>query len=177
MKRIQGLVGHELVWVQPNMLKHEFELQDGGERVATLDFRSSFGSFATACTAEGSWTFKRVGFWKPNLTIRTANTDTQIAVFHNNTWKAGGSLEMADGRRYRASSNLWMTTYDFKNEKEEVLVRFTRIRGVVHFSCKVEIEPAGAKLTELPWLVAFGWYLVVKMQDESSGAAAAAAAG
>ena len=47
----------------------------------------------------------------------------------------------------------------------------------MHFSSKVELQPAGAKLAELPWLVALGWYLVVKMQDETGAAAAAAAAG
>jgi hypothetical protein len=41
----------------------------------------------------------------------------------------------------------------------------------------VEVEPEGLKLAELPWLVALGLYLVVKLRDDAaSGAAAGAAA-
>jgi hypothetical protein len=49
--------------------------------------------------------------------------------------------------------------------------------GVLHLSSTVEILPEAAALAELPWLVALGWYLAVKMHDDAGGVAAAAAAG
>ena len=49
MKRIANLVGQSLKWEQPSVLKMHYELRTGGGDVAaTLQFRSSFGSFATA---------------------------------------------------------------------------------------------------------------------------------
>ena len=177
MKRIVDLIGHELEWRQPHASKRSFELVAGDESLATLEFRSVFGSLATAEGADGAWTFKRVGFFQPSVTVRDASSEAEIAVFRNRTWSAGGTLELPDGRRYPANTNFWMSTYEFKNENSEMLVRYTRIRGVLHRAATVEIGSAGATQPELPWLVALGWYLAVMMQDDASGAAAAAAAG
>ena len=45
----------------------EYELRAGDMLAATLRFRSSFGSFATAEDGDGCWTFKRVGFWQTSV--------------------------------------------------------------------------------------------------------------
>lgn len=172
MKNIHALVGHELQWLQPHALKMEYELQDLGELTATLRFRSSFGSFATAESADGCWTFKRVGFWQTRATVRVCGAEQDIAVFRNNTWAHGGTLELPDGRRYLANSNFWMTEYGFTTEAGELLVKYRRIGGVLHWSSIVEIQPAAASLKELPWLVAFGWYLTIMMHRDAAAAAA-----
>jgi hypothetical protein len=110
--------------VQPHALKREFELRAGEATIASLEFRSTFGSLASAESGDGSWTFKRVGFWRSHVTVRESGSETDLAVFRNNTWSAGGTLELA----------------------------------------------------ELPWLVALGLYLVVKLRDDAAGGAAAGAA-
>jgi len=173
MKSIHTLVGRELKWVQPHALKMEYELQDSGEVVATLRFRSSLGSFATAECADGCWTFKRIGFWHTRATVRVCGADYDVAVFRNKTWENGGTLELANGRRYPASTNFWKTEYEFTTEADESLVRYRSIGGVVHLSSMVEIQPAAASLKELPWLVILGWYLTVMMHMDAAAAAAA----
>ena len=177
MKRIVDVIGRELEWQQPHATKRHFEFVAGGDPIATLEFRSMFGSLATVESADGSWTFKRVGFFQPSVTVRKASSDAEIAVFRNRTWSAGGTLELPDGRRYPANTNFWMTTYELKDDNGEMLVRFTRIRGVFHRAASVEIGSAATRLAELPWMVALGWYIAVMMQDDASGAAAGAAAG
>lgn len=77
----------------------------------------------------------------------------------------------------RANTNAWMTTYEFKTESGEPVVRYSRVGGVIHSSSKVSLEPSGAHWPELPWIVALGWYLAVKMQDDGAAGAVAAAAG
>jgi hypothetical protein len=176
MKDIRLTIGRQLQWAQPSAMKREFELRDGEELVATLRFRSSLGSLATVQASEGSWTFKRVGFWSTRVTICPAGSEEEIAVFRNATWHGGGTLELPDGRQFRASTNFWMTRYDFVDSADQRLVQFTRIRGAFHHSAQVEIAEAAAKLAELPWMVALGWYLAIKMRDDASGAAAGAAA-
>jgi len=183
MKHVRDLAGLELTWVQPAALKLDFELRDGDEVVATLRFRSTFGSFATVETADGTWTFKRMGFFVTRVTICPAGSDDAIATFRNNTWSAGGTLELSGGRELHANSNFWGSRYEFKFGEEEFQVRFTRIRGALHLSSTLEISADAATLPELPWLVALGWYLVVMMSSDAAagaaggGAAAAAAAG
>ena len=177
MLKLREQVGTELQWIQPHALRREFVLRSGEATVATLDFRSAFGSLASAQTGEGRWTFKRVGFWRSHVTVRETGHDTDLAVFRNDTWTAGGTLTLADGRAWRANTNFWMTSFQFTNATDQPLVRFTRLGGVLHLSCDVQVEPAGVRLEELPWLVALGLYLIVKMRDDASGGAAAAAAG
>jgi hypothetical protein len=171
VKRIVEVIGRELKWVQPKALKMEYELRTDDELIATLRFRSSFGSFATAESADGCWTFKRVGFWQTRVTIRGCGSETDIASFKNNTWSGGGTLELPDGRKILAATNFWKTSFEFKTETGETLVRF-KTGGLVHFSAKVDIQPAAAEVPELPWVVMFGWYFAVMMYMDTSTIAA-----
>lgn len=175
MKKIAEVIGRELEWVQPSAWKMEYELRAGDEPIATLRFRSSFGSFATAESADGCWTFKRVGFWQTRATVRACGTDTDIATFRNNTWSGGGTLELPDGRKLLATTNLWQTNFEFKTETGETLVRF-KSRGLVHLSATVEILPEAAGVPELPWLGMFGWYLAVMMYMDAASVAGSTAA-
>lgn len=175
MNKIAEVIGRELEWVQPSAWKMEYELRAGDELLATLRFRSSFGSFATAESADGCWTFKRVGFWQTRVTIRRCGSDTDIATFKNNTWSGGGTLELPDGREILATTNLWQTNFEFKTEAGETLVRF-KTGGLVHLSATVEIQPDAAGVPELPWVVMFGWYLAVMMYMDTASTAGAVAA-
>jgi hypothetical protein len=165
------MIGRELSWAQPSAWKMEYEMRADDELIATLRFRSSFGTFATGESADGCWTFKRIGFWQTKATIRTCESDTEIAIFRNNTWSGGGTLEFADGRKLPASTNGWRTTFEFKSETGETLVRF-KSQGLVHLSAKVEIKPDAAGLPELPWIVMLGWYLTIMMYMDAATAAA-----
>lgn len=164
------LIGQKLIWHQPHAMNMEYELQAANEVVATLHFRSSFGTFATAKCAEGKWTFKRVGFWHPRVTIRAYGSDTNLAVFIDNTWSGGGTLEMPDGRKFPANTNFWATQYEFQTESGEPLVSYKKIGGWLHLSSATEIHPvAKATIAELPWIVMLGWYLSVMMNMDASG--------
>lgn len=176
MRHIAQMVGSDLEWVQPRALRMEYELRAGEEVVATLRFRSSLGSFATAESADGCWTFKRVGFWQTRATVRSCESEAEIATFRQGTWTSGGTLELPDGRKYLASTNCWQTRYHIQTESGEPLIHFT-MRGMIRLASHMEIEPVAAELPELPWMAMLGWYLAVMMNNDSAGATAAMAAG
>jgi hypothetical protein len=173
MKRMSDLVDRSLKWVQPSAMKMNYELHAGDEVAATLRFRSSWGTFAKGEGADGCWTFKRVGFWQTRVTIRVCDADTEIALFRNNTWTGGGTLELSDGRRLRATTNLWQTQSEFQDEAGEALIRL-RSAGLIHLSAIVEIQPSARRLPELPWIVMLGWYLTVMMHTDSAAASGSA---
>jgi hypothetical protein len=172
MLKITELTGHELKWVQPDAMKMEYELRDQDKVAATLHFRSSLGSFATATSADGSWTFKRAGFWQTRVTVRRSDSETDIAVFKNNTWHGGGTLELSDGRKYPASTNFWETQYEFKTESGETLITYKKIHGILHLSSAVEIHSPVKSISETPWMVLLGWYLTVMMHKDSAAVTA-----
>jgi hypothetical protein len=146
----------------------EYELHTGDELVATLRFRSLFGSFATAESGDGYWTFKRIGFWQTSVTIRSPGSDQDIAVFKNKTWANGGTLELPNGSHYRANTNFWMTAYEFTTEAGQPLVQYRRIGSILSPSTLVTIQPNAAALDELPWLVMLGWYLKIMLDMDAA---------
>jgi hypothetical protein len=166
MKRIKDCVGHPLCWQQPKLLRASYELVDGSETVASLHQQREGCSLATAETADGAWTFKRVGFFHPRVTVRVAGAEREIAQLVLRTWRDGGTLSLPGGRRLQASSNLWQTRHAFSTEAGEELIRYQR-RLLLKMASDVQILPAAAALPELPWLVCLGWYLAVMMEADS----------
>lgn len=172
MDSIAKYFGQELKWYQPHAMEMNYELRHQDLQVASLRFRSAFGSLATGESGDGCWTFKRIGFWQTRVTVRACNAHENLAIYQNNTWSNGGSLEFPDGRKYHANTNFWMTEYSFTAESDLPLVKFRQIGGIVHASAMVEIQPGAVALPELPWLVLLGWYLTVMMNMDSSAAVA-----
>jgi hypothetical protein len=171
MRKIAELAGQELKWVQPGVFKMHYELLADDELAATLRFRSSFGSFATGESADGCWTFKRMGFWQTRVTIRACGVDDNIAIFKNNTWTSGGTLELSDGGKFLATTNFWNTNLEIQDELGHTLIRF-KTGGVIHLSATVSVESNAMRLPELPWVVMLGWYLIVMMHADSAAASA-----
>lgn len=177
MRRIADLAGRELRWEKASRASGGgYRLLEGDEVAATLRFRSSWGTLATAESADGCWTIKRLGFLQTRATIRACGSEDEIAVFKNNSWTGGGTLELPDGRRLQADTNCWMTTFGFTTETGEALVRFRKIGGMLSLSSTVEILPAGAAFAAAPWLVMLGWYLTVQMHNDAAAVSAAVVA-
>jgi hypothetical protein len=168
--------GAPLRWVTPAMMKMNYQMEHGEAVVTSLRFKSVWGTLATAENADGCWTFKRIGFWQTKVTIRACGSEAEVATFQNNTWTGGGTLEFPDGRRFRATTNGWQTKLEFQNEAGESLVRF-KYDKVWCTSATVSILPPALNMPETSWIVAFGWYLMVMMQNDAAvGAAGGAAA-
>jgi hypothetical protein len=148
-----------------------YELRAGEELAGELRFRSAFGSFATGETADGCWTFKRVGFFQTRVTIRECGEEADVATFKNNTWSGGGTLELTGGTNILATTSFWQTKLEFTTESGNALVRFNT-GGMIHLNATVEIDPAAMELKELPLIILLGWYLVVMMHNDAAASAA-----
>lgn len=170
MKRIAEQTHLPLKWLQPKALQEAYELRAGEELVATLKFRSAFGTLARAESGDGCWTFKRVGFWQNKATVRACEGEQDLAIFVNNTWNDGGTLAFTGGRKFKATTNAWKTRFEFYTETDQLLLRF-KYQGVFRLSAEVEILPGAAAFPEMPLLVLFGWYLAVMLYHDSSAAA------
>jgi len=169
MKSLSDIAHHGFEWSQLSAFKQNYELRSRSELVGSLEFRSAFGTFATAKCGDGCWTFKRVGFWKRLISIRACNSEADIATFRDNTWSQGGTLEFPDGRAFKVTSNFWKSRLEFQNSADEVLLHFDssgvfKLKATVHVGKGSEHHPA------LPLMVLFGWYYLVMMQHESAAA-------
>ena len=102
MKKISELIPCDLKWIQPSTFRMLYELRANAELAGTLGFRSAFGTFATGESGDGCWTFKRVGFFQTRATIRVCGEADDLAIFRNNTWSGGGTLEVRGGEKFLA---------------------------------------------------------------------------
>src|SRR2546421_910989 len=167
------MAGQELLWTQPAAFQREHELRAGDDVVAILKFQR--GSLADAEAAGGHWTFKRQGFWQPRITVRTAGSDTDLAVFHPR-WIGGGTLGVPDGRAVRLSSaNFWQSEWVWQ-ENEKPLIRIKGRRGLIKANGAVEIRPDAANIPDTSLLVLLGWYLILLHAEDSAAATSVSAA-
>ncbi len=176
MPTIADVADRTLTWSQPAAMKSVFALRAASEdaQVGSLAFRSIWGTQATAESGDESWTFKRVGFFHPRVTVRRAGSDVDVATFHNNTWSGGGSLVVEGGPTFRASTNLWQTKYEIATPAGDPLVRL-HYGGLFKLHADVEILPAARALPELALIVLLSWYLAVMLHRDASAVSAATA--
>jgi len=159
----------ELVWQKVPGVRRTRELLVDGRTWVRLRRISAFRSLATVEVGPDTWTLKRVGWFRTRVTVRRAGETDNLAVYTPNWLGSCGTLEFADGRRYR-----WETTKSFG--REHTLFRgdggaVLRFRG----GSRMQIETAERE-ADLPLLAAFGYYLL-QLEREDSAAVTAAAAG
>ena len=161
MRRLADLDGlYSLKWTQPSPLRLAFELREVDEILATLAFRDL--AFAIAETAEGAWSFD-CAFLPARVTVRDGG-HAEIARY------GGGTVTLPDGRAWRSKSDFITHDFEFRNEKDEPLVKYQQVEVLFRTSSYMAITPEGAALAELPWLAMLGWCIV-------AGSLAAASSG
>jgi len=175
--------GNRLIWSQPKALQRIFELRDGDRLLGTLSFSKSFGSLAEASLAAGDWTFKRVGYFRPRVTVRRRGQETDLAVYEPKGWGSEGELRFAGGRIYAwKPANFWATKFNFVDVAGKPLVAFkpgaedSIWSDLFKFQALVELDPSAGRVEELPLLLALGWYLMILHREDASSAGAVVAA-
>jgi hypothetical protein len=151
-----------LQWVPLQAFKREYELRSGEETLATLRWKTPFGSIALAEAADETCSFKRGGFFRPKITVRRPGSDENVAILHAG-WGGEGSLDFANGSWYQwRNNNFWHSEWAFFNKMGELLVQFKPEPAFLQHAASVHIETRAMSLPDLP-LVMLGWYLMVLM--------------
>jgi hypothetical protein len=182
MQKLSTVIGRQIHWIQPKALERRFELRAEDDLVATLRFETAFGTLATAQAAGASWTFKRVGFLNPRVTVREAGTELDLAIYQPKFW-GDGWLVFPGGRVFHwKSTNFWGTQWGFADSYEDLLfalkpgVDKPKLSNLFKTQALVEVESQAYALPELSLLVLLGWYLVILHQDDVAAASAATTA-
>jgi len=152
------------------------ELRAGAGLAARLSFRSAWGSLALGECAAGSWTFKRVGFFRPYVTVRREGSEVDEAVLRSEHRVT--ELRFVDGRRY-----VWRRTRarrpetSFVDPSGRAMVTFSpEKRGrAAPASVRLETAVLPPGIAELLALV-LGYRLVLEQMDEEAAVIAATAA-
>ncbi len=168
--------GVSLIWAQPQAMSRHYELSCGESLIGSLDFEKSCGSLAVAEVSPKRWTFKRVGFLAPRVTVRNANSEADLAIFRPQ-WGGGGTVEIRGSLQFQwRCANFWQTQWVFLRSDHQPVMNFSHRQGLLKASAKIAIDPAAPTDSEVPLLLALGWYLMILGADDAAAVAAATAA-
>lgn len=182
MQKLTGYKLTDLEWVQPKTGIQNFELRAGQILVGRLSFRSSWGTLAIAETADGCWSFKRVGFLNPRITVRIYGEDTDFAVYQPKIW-GDGVLNLSSGQHYNWKPvNFWNTHWAFLDDEDAVIVKISlgiqeeKLRDIFKTQATINIFQPDLYQEVLPLLVTLGLYLIILHQQDAAAAVAATSA-
>jgi hypothetical protein len=174
--------GDVFLWKQPKVTSRKFVLCRDEKEFGTLEFRSMWGTLAWSKDPIQDWSFKRVGFLSPHITVRMCNTDSDYALFDPKVF-GGGMLHTPDGRPYRWEPlNNWHTKWRFTDKKGTPILSFEqdaeefKLSDMFSIQAAVCVETSRITNLEFSLFVNLGFYLAVLNVMDSSAAAAAAAA-
>lgn len=183
MKEFATSAGDELLWKQPKATVRYFELFRQDEPFGTLEFRSMWGTLAIARNPIQDWSFKRMGFLNPHITVRYPEAESDYALFFPKMF-GGGTMQMLDGRPFTWEPvNFWRTKWRFVDKSGFPILSFEqgseefKLTELFKLQAVVRIESSRITNLEFSMLVNLGFYLIILYQADSAAASAAASGG
>lgn len=148
--------------------KRIFELSEGKKVIASLIWMKELGTLAEGSSADGKWTFKRTGFFKPSVTIRKLNDEKNYTTLKFN-WTNESELLLPNGRKYFWTNlNLWRGEWGFVDDKENIILQTVPnynkrgADGFVYFNHK------SIPKEDLYLLILLSWYIIVSYSEEET---------
>jgi hypothetical protein len=152
-----------LKWEQTGKLASR--LVADGQTIATLSWAKSWGSLATGESAEGEWTFKRIGFLRPRVTVRETGSDADLAVF-SISWTGDGTVVFSDVEIFQFKrSGFWHPEWSMSDSKGARQLLLRPDVGWKKKKADVEIDRSAISNKRTTLLAILGWYVIILVSD------------
>ena len=186
MRPLKEALSTSLHWIQAGDLESQLIEEDSTIPFATLVWAKRWGILATGETTDGNWTFKRVGFLHPKVTVREVDSKSEVAVF-TITWAGDGVLEIhSDGKKFVFKrTSMWHSEWILKrSDSDEILLTIkpdlglTKVVTQRKIGAEVELGPGAIREPRLSLIALVTWYVIILMtyDDYSSYASGITAA-
>jgi hypothetical protein len=163
MKSSEDVKSKTLKWEQSGKLASR--LLDDGAVAATLTWARSWGSLATGKSGDSEWTFKRLGFLRPRVTIRETGSDSNLAVLSIN-WTGEGAVVFSDGETFQFKrSGFWHPEWAMLDPRGVGVFLLRPDSGWRERKADVEIRGAPAPSKRTLLLAILGWYVIILISD------------
>jgi len=160
---------------------NKYELRADDALRGKLEFRSIWGTLAWAESGQYAFSFKRLGFLNPRVSVRLRNSENDYAMYHPKFF-GGGRLELPDGSTHLWEPiNFWRTKWRFCDSSGFPELNFEqgaenfKLKDIFKLQAYVDFKRISFTEETAFLLASFGFYLMVLNQMDSSAAAAAAA--
>ena len=162
----------ELRWVQPHWKHRKYELKDGDQTVARLEYRGSWKTMTYIILDQEELMLRRRGVFRAAVLILRG--EQEIARFEE-SGKNKKTLSFVTGRHFRwGRQGFWSSRYTFTAPDNAVLMTFKSVHRFLRSESVVQLhEPTSSRYPETRLLLAFGWYLMLASAQAAATAAAA----
>ena len=165
---ISSAIAGGLVWSKTPH-RRRYELRYAGGTVGSLQRKSCWSSEFYGDSADGSWNFRRTGWFHTRTEITDRISGTRIALFKPN-WTGGGLLEFSDGSRFRLShKGFWRPIWTLLTDSGQPVLSIRHDKTV---DISRESPVAEANLT---LLTIFTWHIIRQTAEDAISAAGAVA--
>lgn len=174
--------GRFLEWLQPKTFDTYYELRSDRGLLGTLTFRSNFGTLAVGETADGKWSFKRVGFLNPRVTVRTYGSEHDMAMYQPKFWGDGILIFAGGPNLLWVPTNFWRTDWAFLDQDKHLIVGFKggvakeKLKDIFKLQTTLELVDNIRFRDRIPLLATLGMYLIILQHQDAAGAVAATTA-
>lgn len=159
--------GEKLTWIRESDDSRNFVLKAGQETVASLRWDKASGSLAIGESRGQRWTFKRVGYFHPHVTIRNFGEAAEMARVEVRGGGAG-MIHFTDGERYNFLANLWRAEWEWSTPSGATMIKFRRDFSIDERAGHVEIPKEHLSTIHLPMMTVLGWYLIVLIAEDAA---------
>lgn len=168
MRKISDYLGNELIIIQKNFWRREFELCAGEEMIGQMKYPKIFRQLAEHDIQNQSYEFYRPGIFSRNIDIRQKGYENPFAFYKSNLFMSSGKLELPKGINLNIKFGLFRKQAEVYLGENNLLIS---IRNKFSFKerSKVVIEKRSEIIDEYPWILMFVFYLV-QLRKRSSGA-------
>lgn len=169
---LNELLYQELIFLKPHLTERFFELRLDEEIIGTIRFPKLTGTIAEAHFLDYIWTFKRMGFWHPYISIRKPdNPEDFLRLPFSNKWGGLLMFKRADGQILELTNiSFWQQIWAWLKHDKTILIEFHITIGLKN-RAKVVIRQIDDP-EETILLLALGCYALSTYgwDDDASGA-------
>jgi hypothetical protein len=166
--------GTSILIMKPKMTRSFYELIRREETIGSITFTKPFGTLAEVKLFDEEWSLKRMGFWKPYITVRRKD-DTQdyFQVPFSGKWQGLLTLTTHAGDLYELSqTGLWNPKWVWMKQNTE-LMEFDLKHGMKKYA-ELIVREQDAMMNMLLIVGAYG--MIMQGWDDGASAAAITAA-
>lgn len=173
MKTIPAQAGLNLQWKRVGKSTPPvYELWGGQDLLARLSWTKESGSLAIGESARNVWSFKRIGFFATQVSVRVEGTEDTVAVFSPN-WRGDGKVTLSDNRLFVWKSTVfWKANYQLTDESGTEVLSIKHSNSISPDTAEVRLGPVGIDNATLALLVMLAMYVgLLAIRDGADSAA------
>jgi hypothetical protein len=162
-----------LAWTQEKgwWRRRVYVLKHGESEVARLSWNKMIGTLATGRFGDKEWTFKRVGFLRPKVTVRVAGTQEDVATVEFR-WNGAATIRTREGEEIRWRRNKrWGTEWAYVDQTDTPLLTLKTKHHLLGTEFQVQLLEYDLLLSKWPWLPILSAYTRILAQDDASASA------